>query len=743
MDGIERSLAQGVDDERVLKRLTKEVSAVRSGASECVAKTEPKVKRAAQDLSILGKPTRGEAAAAVQQRSLLTREKERVEERLATCRLLMLRSGDALAKIAEQQNHLVAKRLFTRGATFFALLWDNWDRRGEWVASTKAFVQAHSGIERISFLELAMLLTIPLIGVVAGGFWRKQLKRYVRTHRWDRRFSGQFNRAVVATGAHYAPHFLASLAAALLLYFTMPPVEPVPLIKVAAYALPAYFFAVITIHVFLAPKSVVEPLLAIPPEIARSLVRRLKGLLPIMFVGYLLFATLLAQRLPAPALLLARGVFAIAFLLSIVWVIWLLDRVPGYGKTHWLRVGLILILIAALLAELAGFRNLSAFILRAVTGTLIALAALWLVKRLLAELFDGLDRGTRPWHRRLRRALNLKPGARVPALSWVRALVAISIWAVFALAVARIWGLSAATMQRMEDLVVGGFRVGSLTIYPLRIVLALATFALLYAFSGWLRARLDRRWLAKTPMEPGAREALVSITGYAGAVIAIVAGLAVAGLEFGNLAIIAGALSVGVGFGLQNIVNNFVSGLILLFERPIKRGDWIVVGDIEGYVKSIRIRSTQIQTFDRADVIVPNSELISGKVTNWMLHDPRGRVRVPMGVAYGSDTQKVKQILLDVAKAHPEVIDDGSMPAPTVLFREFGDSSLNFELRAFVRHIDSRLQVISDLNFAIDAAFREYGIEIPFPQRDIHVRGVPESMFVPGKAGGEDAGEPV
>jgi len=211
----------------------------------------------------------------------------------------------------------------------------------------------------------------------------------------------------------------------------------------------------------------------------------------------------------------------------------------------------------------------------------------------------------------------------------------------------------------------------------------------------------------------------------------------VAGVEFTNLAIIAGALSVGIGFGLQNIVNNFVSGLILLVERPIRTGDWIMVGSTEGYVKKISIRSTQIQTFDRADVIVPNSELISGQVTNWMLSDPWGRVRVPVGVAYGSDTARVMEILLDVANKHPLVITNyPGVGQPRALFRAFGDSSLDFELRCFIRDVDKRLATISDLNLAIDAAFREAGIEIPFPQRDLHFRngapsGVPASAATP------------
>jgi len=202
----------------------------------------------------------------------------------------------------------------------------------------------------------------------------------------------------------------------------------------------------------------------------------------------------------------------------------------------------------------------------------------------------------------------------------------------------------------------------------------------------------------------------------------------VAGLDLSNLALIAGALSVGIGFGLQNVVNNFVSGLILLFERPIRRGDWILVGSTEGRVYRISIRSTQIRTFDRSDVVVPNSELISGQVTNWTLRDPIGRVRVPVGVAYGSDLKRVMEILLGVAAAQPLVLADATAAAPTVLFLAFGESALNLELRFFVADINQRLSVLSEVNYAIEAAFREAGIEIPFPQRDLHLRGGPEVL---------------
>jgi len=344
---------------------------------------------------------------------------------------------------------------------------------------------------------------------------------------------------------------------------------------------------------------------------------------------------------------------------------------------------------------------------------------------LTSDLLEGLEYGHTSWQRRLRSILGFTPEGQITGFFWFRLLVTLGWWSLLILLLIFIWDLSASMVSDIQILFTDGFMVGSLKIVPARIVFALVSLGVLVALSAWFQGQMRKRWVKRMPMDRGAREAMVTMIGYLGVATAILVTLGIAGIDYAHLAIIAGALSLGIGFGLQNIVNNFVSGLILLFERPVKTGDWVVVGNTEGYVKRIRIRATQIQTFDQADVIVPNSELISGQVTNWMLHDPRGRARIPIGVAYGSNTQKVKEVLLKVADEHPDVISDGTAPAPKVLFRAFGDSSLDFELRCFIRNIDERLNVISDVNFAIDAAFRENGIEIPFPQRDLHIKNWP------------------
>jgi small-conductance mechanosensitive channel len=263
-------------------------------------------------------------------------------------------------------------------------------------------------------------------------------------------------------------------------------------------------------------------------------------------------------------------------------------------------------------------------------------------------------------------------------------------------------------------------RLGEAEITLWTLIYFLVLLLLLFYFARKIKTLLVERVLIRTRMDVGARQAIGSITRYVVLFVGLLVILQTVGINLTTLNVIAGAVGIGIGFGLQNIASNFISGLIILFERPIKIGDRIVVGDVEGDVINIGARSTTVVTNNRIAIIVPNSMFISEPVVNWKYTDPRVRFEIPVGVAYGSDVRLVERLLLEVAKENANVLDD---PAPDVCFREFGESSLNFVLRVWNQsHVHRKLVLYSALNFAIYDKFREHGVEIPFPQRDLHIR---------------------
>ena len=263
---------------------------------------------------------------------------------------------------------------------------------------------------------------------------------------------------------------------------------------------------------------------------------------------------------------------------------------------------------------------------------------------------------------------------------------------------------------------------GSVTIGS--ILLLLILFASVIIIERIVQKQLIRRFLSRTKLQPSLQFGLSRIIGYTLIAVGFYVAFQLVGVDLSSLAIIAASLGVGIGFGLQNIINNFVSGIIILAERPISIGDRIEVAGVAGRVTKIQLRSTTVVTNDNITMIVPNADFISNTVTNWSHGDPKVRIRVPVGVAYGSDLKLLQRLLLEAAAEHPKALRD---PSPVVLFTEFGDSSLNFELGVWTQEMTATpIHFTSEMNFIIDQKLRENDIEIPFPQRDLHVRsGLP------------------
>ncbi len=266
------------------------------------------------------------------------------------------------------------------------------------------------------------------------------------------------------------------------------------------------------------------------------------------------------------------------------------------------------------------------------------------------------------------------------------------------------------------------FNIGGLPVTPVLLIKTFVYLTLLRIFAGMIRRFMEDRVLVRTSLNTGQQYAFAQITAYLVFLFGLLIGLQWAGVNMSSLVILGGALGIGIGFGMQNIANNFVSGIVLLMERPIQVGDRVEVGDTHGDVVKIAARSTWIRTNANVVMIIPNSEFINNRVTNWTANDRQVRFPIPLGVSYGSDPEVVRNVLMEVADNHPDVLN---IPPPEILFIGFGDSSLNFELRVWtITRVQYPKELASELYFMIFRAFKEHGIQIPFPQRDLHVKSV-------------------
>ena len=301
----------------------------------------------------------------------------------------------------------------------------------------------------------------------------------------------------------------------------------------------------------------------------------------------------------------------------------------------------------------------------------------------------------------------------------LRSVTQLIVIMVSAYLIGQSWGFATDFIGSVYDQLLYGVHLVNITIYPTRIISGVVVFCILYLLCRAISTSITNQQQFEDEEET--QVAVASILTYIGFTIAVIAGSLVAGFDFTGLAIIAGALSVGIGLGLQSIVNNFVSGLILLIEKPIRPGDRINVDGVEGFVKKIRVRSTQILSPSREDIIIPNSDLITHRVTNYMFSDKFCNINCDVGVAYGTDTHLVQDVLLAIANGHEEVVKSGRNK-PVVLFRSFADSSLIFQLGCLIKDVNKKSVVKSDLNFAIEKAFREHNIEMPYPQREIRIK---------------------
>ena len=394
------------------------------------------------------------------------------------------------------------------------------------------------------------------------------------------------------------------------------------------------------------------------------------------------------------------------------------DRGEALVAAAWAHPVGLLVAVFIALALIAGYAGLAAFVALQVIVAAAAIGALYLLLVITQTLFSTIGEQTAKGQ-----TLAADLGISAGTLGFGAAVLSAAIRVILILASFLViigpWEVSTADLFDTVRNIPFGFKIGEIHVSFEAVFTAVLVLFLLLIVTRIVQRWLETELLPRTKLEPSLQLSIVTIFGYVGAITAI--GLALSGLGFDlqKVALIAGALSVGIGFGLQSVVSNFVCGLILLTERPIRVGDSIVVKGEEGWVRRVRVRATEIETFDRASVIIPNSEFITGVVKNWTRANTLGRIVIKVGVAYDSDPVQVREILLDIASAHPQIVQS---PPPGVFLLEFGEGALEFELRCVVADVEKALSVRSDLNYAIIKRFREAGVEIPHQQRELRWR---------------------
>lgn len=732
LDDTEKELAKPELSDARLAELRDRLAELDGEARSAAAAADPETRSLQSDLNALGPPpAQGappEAPNVVARRKELNEQRAAVEGAVKEADLVRVRAERLSDAIKAQRRTRFTERVLSRGEPPLAASvwtkalseleagWDalygdvrDWAAGGAWVEQARGI-----GVG----LSLAVLLAFPLrhwlirrFGYIVLAGEPTYLQRL-----WAAVFTGMV-RALLPTAA-------AAAVYGSLLYSDVLDGPAAAVAWTTLTALACLFFAVSFSSSALAPYEPGWRLAPIHDEGARAVNRTVFGLAVLFALDRVLNE--LASQYNAAVELVAVQKFVFGLLISAELLTLLRRRVwfrEGQAELGggWRRLRHVLtLLVAAIpLSALLGYVVLSRLLATQWVLTLGLYAAVALLRKVAAESVEHALAGNSPLARRVRDGFGLGGEGAGMLAFWLGGLAQALVLALGAAALLVLWGVAEKDIGGWLRDVFLGFRVGSVTVSPAGILLALGLFGGLLAATGTLQRTLDQHIFPKTRLDMGVRHSIRAGIGYLGFILATLFAVSSLGIDLSNLAIIAGALSVGIGFGLQNIVNNFVSGLILLVERPIKAGDLVVVGEHQGYVKKISVRATEITTFDRGSVFIPNSSLIAGPVMNRTYADKVGRVLMPVGVCYESDPRRVKALLLEAAQAHPEVSDT---PPPSVFFRGLGANALNFELMAFLHDVDKVSSVTSDLYFAIHDAFQREGVRMPSPLQEVRVQ---------------------
>ena len=745
-----------------LTRLRSAIEPLRSELSQIIENLQPRLSEFDTRIKALGsapgKDAPAEDANVSGQRKQLGAQQAEIDGLMKQARVLITRGDQLAARIEEIRRAKLTERMFERSMSILdPKLWLGAAQAvpaeiDAAIGSSRDWYNAVSAYPGV--LQSALVAILLCIGAVLGIFLAQRwLGRYLRQnggHPQDAPLP-RLRRAKAAL----RDSILGALALPLALYVVIEILSSFDFLIERAHQSAIGILAAVTLYAtgralasaLLRPNDLPRRVLYISDEAAARFYRYATYGLLVAAIGASL--NIVHRGLGASRVMITATSALMACLIAVIIIRALLKTREAVVEAkeepapNWLRLALWIVAMVILGSVLTGYIWLASFLTSRLIHAAIVIASAYVILSLIDAYFDeGLQA-----HTQRGRSFASTLGIRTQSLELAAALFAgaarVLVYIVAIFLIVGNWGTSLTDLAASFDRASFGIEFGKL-----RVSLYDIGASILVLVVGIYLARALQRWLSdtvltRTSIDQSLKNSISTIAGYAGVIAAISLALGRLGLNLENIALVAGALSVGIGFGLQSIVSNFVSGLILLTERPIKVGDMVNVKGNEGHVRRISVRSTEVETFDRASVIIPNSELITSAVTNWTHKNQIARITVKVGVAYDSDAEKVRELLIAEAKRHPRIMKD---PEPVVFFMNFGDSALNMELRCIVDSANVMLATKSDLHFAILKAFRENGIEIPFPQQDMRIidpsNRVIGSLRTSGSTDGDGAGEP-
>ena len=719
---LQESLNQSDINERMLKDTREKAINIRTDALSCVNQIEPQVETLKLEVEALEQISPDVDIQIYERLSESRGQLSAEDAKLKNCSLTVVRSSRIIDLSNQLLNELTTELLSEKNEDIF-------DAIATLPAQLKQLPDLFFNdtvIQRITNETLFLLILFLILGFSFGYFFGDQIKRIQYSDPFksiDRSIILKLRALFKPFGRVQSPILFGSLgiSAAIALSLSISPSDSwIIRLGLSPFLASILYLLINWITGPFSPADTDEKSVS---DAARNLKQRLNFFSLILIITYIVFgpewlgSELASDQSLIRIALVSLMIFALIPVLNRSTSLFMEDG--QYGVIRFMGYSA---LALSFISELSGFHNLSSFVLNGFILTLFSTYFLWSLLALTENTVKWINGSTNLVGIRIRSAMDLTRDAGKSKLAIYQLFFDASFWIIYLSILIRVWDPTGTLVETLSSYATDGIPMGDIRVIPTNILAGIIAFTILAGLTGWVKRWIDKRWLRQITPDRGARDALVTVVGYTGFSISALVGLSISGVNITGIAVVAGALSVGIGFGLQAIANNFVSGIILLFERPIKAGDFVSVGDVEGFVRKISIRATEIETLDNQDMLIPNSELISGRVTNWVLHNPYGRLIVKIGVAYGSDIEKVAAILEDSANQHEQVISDGRASPPKALFMGFGDSSLDFELRVRITDIKRRYDVLSDLNFSINQRFASEKIVIPFPQRDLHIR---------------------